>query len=120
MDEFPIRQRIRPVKAHAEKDCRNDFSAAGHVVPSPDGVPPYDFAGDATWLLICGFSENEYYGFRSIAAPKLPGTVEADSLRINLFDRHGPDARRQEDTTALDAQTDYRYENKGLSDRRVR
>ena len=110
-------QRVRRVKADAEKDCRNDFSAVGYVVPSPDGVPPYHFARYATWPSIRGCAENECYGLRSIAAPKLPGAVKASSVRIDLFDRHGRDGRPQENATTLDAEAHHRCEDNGLSDR---
>lgn len=113
IDEFPICQRIRPIKADAEKDGRNDFSGAGDVVPSPNRIPPFDFTGYTTWLSIRRFTENEYNGFRSIAPPELLGTVEADSVRIDLVDRH------QETATALNAEADERCEDDGLPDRRV-
>lgn len=119
IDKFPICQRIRPVKADAEKDCRNDFSAAGHVVPSPNGISPYDFTGQATWLSIRRFTENESYGFRSIAAPELLDTVKADTVRIDFVDRHGLDVRPQENATALNAEADQRCDDDGLPDRRV-
>jgi hypothetical protein len=89
----------------------------GHVVPSPDGVSPGDFARHATWLSIRRFAENEYYGFRSIAAPKLLGTVKANSVRIDLFDRHGLDARPQENATALNAEAHHRCEDNRFPDR---
>lgn len=119
IDKFPICQRIRPVKADAQKDCRNDLSAAGHVVPSPDGVSPYDLAGHATGLSIRGFAENEHYGIGSIAAPEILGAVKADTVRIDFVDWHGLDVRPQENATALNAEADERCENDVLPDRRV-
>ena len=119
IDEFPTCQRMRSVKSDAEKDCWNDLSAADHVVPSPDGISPYDFTGHATRLSIRGFTENELYGFRSIAAPEALDTVKADTVRIDFVDRHGLDVRPQENTTALNAEADQRYEDDGLPDRRV-
>lgn len=89
--EAPVCQRAHPVEAHAQKDRRNNFTTCPGVVPGPDGVPPNNLARYATRHSICGFTQNEYHGFRSIAANKLPGSSQAYSVCVDLCDRHWPD-----------------------------